>query len=156
MARIRKIYEGRVEKGKMSAGDMEGKLSLVTPTLTYDDFSDVDIVIEAAPETMKIKRAVFEEVSKVVPESALFASNTSALSISEMGKYSGRPSKMIGMHFFNPAHVMKLVEIIPGFGYGTRNGRRCCAIHRVIAKDCGSGARVSGLLSESSVDALHE
>ncbi|MEK7325621.1 MAG: 3-hydroxyacyl-CoA dehydrogenase family protein, partial [Chloroflexota bacterium] len=114
MARIKKIYQGRVDKGKMSAGEMDGKLSLVTPTLTYDDFGDVDIVIEAVPETMKIKQAVLEEVSKAVPESAVFASNTSALSISEMGRYSGRPSKMIGMHFFNPAHVMKLVEIIPG------------------------------------------
>jgi 3-hydroxyacyl-CoA dehydrogenase len=114
MARIRKIYQGRVDKGKMSGADMEGKLSLITPTLNYDEFGDVDIVIEAVPETMKIKRAVLEEVSKVTPESTVFASNTSALSISEMGAFSGRPGKMIGMHFFNPAHVMKLVEVIPG------------------------------------------
>ena len=113
MARIRKIYQGRVDKGKMSASDMDGKLSLITPALTYSDFGDVDILIEAVPETMKIKQAVLEEAAKAVPESAIFASNTSALSISEMGRYSGRPSKMIGMHFFNPAHVMKLVEIIP-------------------------------------------
>ncbi|MBI5828355.1 MAG: 3-hydroxyacyl-CoA dehydrogenase [Chloroflexi bacterium] len=114
MARIRKIYQGRVDKGKMSAGEMDGKLSLVTPALTYGDFGDVDIVIEAVPETMKIKQAVLTEIAKAVPEATLFASNTSALSISEMGRYSGRPGKMIGMHFFNPAHVMKLVEIIPG------------------------------------------
>ncbi len=114
MARIRKIYQGRVDKGKMSAGEMDGKLSLVTPALAYDDFGDVDIVIEAVPETMKIKQAVLTEIAKAVPEATLFASNTSALSISEMGRYSSRPGKMIGMHFFNPAHVMKLVEIIPG------------------------------------------
>lgn len=114
MDRIRKIYQGRVDKGKMSSGDMDGKLSLITPALTYDDFGDVDILIEAVPETMKIKQAVLEEAAKAVPESTIFASNTSALSISEMGKYSGRPGKMIGLHFFNPAHVMKLVEVIPG------------------------------------------
>ncbi len=114
MARIRKIYQGRVDKGKMSAGDMDGKLSLVTPTLAYDEFGDVDIVIEAVPEKMSIKRAVLGELTRVLPESAIIASNTSALSISEMGAASGRPGKMIGMHFFNPAHVMKLVEIIPG------------------------------------------
>jgi 3-hydroxyacyl-CoA dehydrogenase len=114
MARIRKIYQGRVDKGRMSAGDMDGKMSLVTPTLAYDDFGDVDIVIEAVPEKMGIKRAVFGELAKVLPESAVVASNTSALSISEMGAASGRPGKMIGMHFFNPAHVMKLVEVIPG------------------------------------------
>jgi 3-hydroxyacyl-CoA dehydrogenase len=114
MDRIRKIYQGRVDKGKMSASDMDGKLALITPALDYSEFGDVDIVIEAVPETMKIKQIVLEEAAKAVPESTIFASNTSALSISEMGKYSGRPSKMIGMHFFNPAHVMKLVEVIPG------------------------------------------
>ena len=114
LTRIRKIYQGRVDKGKMSASDMDGKLSLVMPTLTYDDFGDVDIAIEAVPEKMSVKRAVLGELAKVLPESAIVASNTSALSISEMGAASGRPAKMAGMHFFNPAHVMKLVEIIPG------------------------------------------
>jgi len=114
MARIRKIYQGRVDKGKMSAGDMDGKLSLVTPTLDYGEFGDVDIVIEAVPEKMGVKRAVLKELAAALPESAIIASNTSALSISEMGAASGRPAKMVGMHFFNPAHVMKLVEVIPG------------------------------------------
>jgi 3-hydroxyacyl-CoA dehydrogenase len=114
LARIRKIYQGRVDKGKMSSGDMDGKLSLITPTLTYDDFGDVDIVIEAVPEKMAVKRAVLGQLAEVLPEATLIASNTSALSISEMGAASGRPSKLLGMHFFNPAHVMKLVEIIPG------------------------------------------
>jgi 3-hydroxyacyl-CoA dehydrogenase len=114
MERIRKIYQGRVDKGKMTTGEMDGKVALVTPTLTYDEFGDVDIVIEAVPEKMALKRAVLGELARALPESALIASNTSALSISEMGAASGRPGKMLGMHFFNPAHVMKLVEIIPG------------------------------------------
>ncbi|MCC6191022.1 MAG: 3-hydroxyacyl-CoA dehydrogenase [Anaerolineales bacterium] len=114
MARIRKIYQGRVDKGKMSSGDMDGKLSLVTPTLSYDEFGDVDIAIEAVPEKMAVKRAVLGQLAEALPEPAIIASNTSALSISEMGVASGRPGKMIGMHFFNPAHVMKLVEVIPG------------------------------------------
>jgi 3-hydroxyacyl-CoA dehydrogenase len=114
LARIRKIYQGRVDKGKMSASDLDSRLSLITPTLAYDEFGDVDIVVEAVPEKMSIKRAVLNELTGVLPESAIIASNTSALSISEMGAASGRPAKMIGMHFFNPAHVMKLVEVIPG------------------------------------------
>lgn len=114
LARIRKIYQGRVDKGKMSAGDMESKLALITPALAYDEFGDVDIVIEAVPEKMSIKRAVLGELKQVLPDSTIIASNTSALSISEMGAASGRPSKMVGLHFFNPAHVMKLVEVIPG------------------------------------------
>ncbi|MCX6028046.1 MAG: 3-hydroxyacyl-CoA dehydrogenase [Chloroflexi bacterium] len=114
METIRKIYQSRVEKGKMSAGEMESKMALVEPTLTYDGFSDVDIVIEAVPEKMKIKKQVLADLDAVLPETAIIASNTSALSISEMAAATKRPSKVVGMHFFNPAHVMKLVEIIPG------------------------------------------
>ncbi|MDY7080283.1 MAG: 3-hydroxyacyl-CoA dehydrogenase [Chloroflexota bacterium] len=114
MAKARSIYQRRVDKGKMSAGDMESKLDLITPTLTYDEFEDVDIVIEAVPEKMGIKQAVFKELEEACPEQTIFASNTSALSISEMGAATNKPHKMIGMHFFNPASVMKLVEVIPG------------------------------------------
>ena len=112
------IYQRRVDKGKMSEGEMQSKLDLITPTLTYDEFEDVDIVIEAVPEKMGIKRAVFKELEKVCPEQTIFASNTSALSISEMGAATDKPHKMIGMHFFNPASVMKLVEVIPGLDTG--------------------------------------
>jgi len=114
MDQLRSIYQRRVDSNKMSAGEMQEKVSLVTPTLSYDDLSDVDIVIEAVPEVMGIKKKVFAELDKVCPEHTIFASNTSALSISEMGAATKRPQKMIGMHFFSPAHVMKLVEIIPG------------------------------------------
>lgn len=111
---VREIYQSRVEKGKMSAGEMQSKMDLVSSTLTYDGFEDVDIVIEAVPEKMAVKKRVFAELDAVCPEHTIFASNTSALSISEMGAATKRSGKMIGMHFFNPAHVMKLVEIIPG------------------------------------------
>ncbi len=114
MEKARSIYQRRVDKGKMSAGDMESKLDLITPTITYDELEDVDIVIEAVPEKMGIKQAVFKELEEVCPEQTIFASNTSALSISEMGAATNKPHKMIGMHFFNPASVMKLVEVIPG------------------------------------------
>lgn len=108
------IYQSRVEKGKMTAGQMQEKLDLIEYTLDYDAFGDVDIVIEAVPEVMKVKQQVFKELDEVCGPDTIFASNTSALSITEMGKATGRPNKVIGMHFFNPAHVMKLVEIIPG------------------------------------------
>jgi 3-hydroxyacyl-CoA dehydrogenase len=114
METIRRIYQSRVDKGKMSAGEMESKLALVEPTLGYESLADVDIVIEAVPEKIAIKKAVLAELERIVPETAIFASNTSALSISEMAAATKRPAKVIGMHFFNPAHVMKLVEVIPG------------------------------------------
>ena len=114
MEKIRDIYQSRVDKGKMSAGEMQAKMDLVVPTTSYADFADVDIVIEAVPEKMALKKQLFAELDKVCPEGTIFASNTSALSISEMAAATNRSPKVIGMHFFNPAHIMKLVEIIPG------------------------------------------
>ncbi len=114
METIRSIYQHRVDKGKMSASEMADKIALVEPSLSYDSFEDVDIVIEAVPEKMSIKQAVFKEVQGCVPETTIFATNTSALSISELAANTDRPGKVIGIHFFNPAHVMKLVEVIPG------------------------------------------
>jgi 3-hydroxyacyl-CoA dehydrogenase len=107
------IYQRRVDTGKMTAGQMQEKLDLIEYTLDYGPISDVDIIIEAVPEVMKIKQQVFKELDQVCGPDTIFASNTSALSITEMGSVTGRPHKMIGMHFFSPAHVMKLVEIIP-------------------------------------------
>lgn len=114
IAKIRAIYQRRVDKGKMTSGEMESKMQLVIGTTKYEDLKDVDIIIEAVPEKMEIKKKVFQDLDAVMPESAIFASNTSALSISEMAAATKRPGKVIGMHFFYPASVMKLVEVIPG------------------------------------------
>ncbi len=110
----RHIYQRRVDKGKMSPQDLEAKMNLIQGTTTYDGFKEVDIVIEAVPEKMEIKKNVFQELDKICPSYTIFASNTSALSISEMARATARPEKVIGMHFFYPAHVMKLVEVVPG------------------------------------------
>ncbi len=114
MQKARSIYEDRVKKGKMNASQAEDRMALITPQLDYAGFDDVDIVIEAVPEKMSIKQAVFHELDIICHPGAILASNTSALSISEMAQVTERPNKVIGMHFFNPAHVMKLVEVIPG------------------------------------------
>ncbi|MBI4356046.1 MAG: 3-hydroxyacyl-CoA dehydrogenase [Candidatus Omnitrophica bacterium] len=114
MENIRKIYQRRVDRGKMSQPEMEAKLALVSTTTAYDGFQDVDLVIEAVPERMDLKKAVFRDLDAATPPSAMLATNTSALSISELGASTKRPQKVIGMHFFYPAHVMKLVEVIPG------------------------------------------
>jgi len=111
---IRKIYEGRVQKGKMTSTEMEQKMALVTGATTYDDFKDVDLIIEAVFEDLKVKQQVFCELDDICPESTIFATNSSSLSISSIAAATKRPDKVVGMHFFNPAHVMKLVEVIPG------------------------------------------
>ena len=112
--RARGIYQGRVDRGKMSAADVEPKMALITGTTTYDGFEDVDIVIEAVNEKMDLKKKVFKELEQATPETCILASNTSALSISEIASATGRAPKVVGMHFFYPAHLMKLVEVIPG------------------------------------------
>ena len=111
---VRKVYQGRVDKGKMTASEMDQKMKLVVGTTSYDDFKDCDLVVEAVFENMKVKQQVFQDLEKVLPESAIMATNTSALSITQVASAVKRSEKVVGMHFFNPAPVMKLVEVIPG------------------------------------------
>lgn len=110
---VRDVYEARVKKGKMSPEAVEQKMALVQGTTKWDDFADVDLAIEAVPEEMALKKQIFAELGKACPPSAILTSNTSALSITEMAAASGRPSQVAGLHFFYPAPVMKLVEVIP-------------------------------------------
>lgn len=114
LERIRSIYQRRVDRGRMSTSEMDQKMALVIPTLSYDAFADVDLVIEAIPERMDLKRKVFADLDKATPSTSILASNTSALSISEMAAATNRPQRVVGLHFFYPASVMKLVEVIAG------------------------------------------
>ena len=114
METIRKVYQRRVDRGKMTQDELEKKLALVTPVTDLSGFKDVDLVVEAVPEKLDLKRQIFAELDRTVPESAILASNTSSLSISALAGATKRPHNVIGMHFFYPAHIMKLVEVIPG------------------------------------------
>ena len=114
LAVIRKNYESTVSKGKMTPEAMARTVGLITPTTTYDGFSDVDIVIEAVFENMDLKKTTFADLSKVTREDAILATNTSTLDIDEFAQSSGRPAQVIGHHFFSPANVMKLLEIVRG------------------------------------------
>ncbi|MBN4054085.1 hypothetical protein JYT87_00075 [Nitrospira defluvii] len=113
---IQKIYQVRVDKGKMTQSELEQKMALVTGATDDSGFSDVDIVIEAVYEDVVVKQKLFQDLEKVCPETTIFASNTSSLPISSIAAATKRADKVIGMHFFNPAPVMKLVEVIPGLG----------------------------------------
>jgi 3-hydroxyacyl-CoA dehydrogenase len=114
LANIRHIYQQRVDKGKMIASEMEAKMALVTVTTDNEALKEADLVIEAVPEKIDLKKKVFQELDSFLPEQTLLASNTSALSISALGAATRRPEKVLGIHFFFPAHVMKLIEVIPG------------------------------------------
>jgi 3-hydroxyacyl-CoA dehydrogenase len=112
LATIRRNYESSVSKGKMTPESLERTLGLITPTTTYDGFDAADIVVEAVFENMELKKATFAELGRVTRPDCILASNSSTLDISEFARASGRPANVLGHHFFSPANIMKLLEIV--------------------------------------------
>ncbi len=114
MATIRKNYEVTMSKGKLTPEQLEKTLALITPTISYDGFDQVDIVTEAVFENMDLKKATFAELGRVTRPDCILASNSSTLDIDEFARASGRPAQVLGHHYFSPANVMKLLEIVRG------------------------------------------
>jgi 3-hydroxyacyl-CoA dehydrogenase len=114
LEQARSVWQARVDQGKLEPAELERKLALITPTTDYDRFGDVDFAIEAVPERMVVKQTVFAELDQVTPGHAILASNTSSLSITEMGEATSRPDKVVGFHFFYPASLMRLIEVVEG------------------------------------------
>lgn len=112
-ATIEAILHERVTASKMTEDEKQEILARITRTTDYKDLGEVDYAIEAAPEDMALKAKVFRELDERVPDGAVLATNTSALSVAAIGASTKRAPRVIGMHFFNPAHKMKLVEIVP-------------------------------------------
>ncbi len=111
---IRTNYENTAKRGGMKAEDVTARMALITPTLDYNDLKDVDLVIEAVFETMEVKEAVFTKLDEVTKPGAILATNTSGLDVNQIASYTKRPGDVIGMHFFSPANVMKLLENVRG------------------------------------------
>lgn len=114
LEKARSLWQGQVDRDKLTPEGLQERMALVTGSTTYDGFGDVDLVIEAVPERMEIKQAVFAELDEVTPGHAILASNTSSLSISEMAEATSRPERVVGFHFFYPASMMRLIEVIEG------------------------------------------
>ena len=114
MASISKGYAKLVEKGKIAQDAVDAILANISTTTDYATFADADLVIEAAVEEMQLKKDVFMELDKICKPETIFATNSSSLSITEIAACTTRPDKFIGMHFFNPADRMELVEVIKG------------------------------------------
>lgn len=111
---IEKNLDRSVKKERITENDKEETLENISTTTEVEDLKDVDLVIEAVNEDMDLKKKIFKELDEVINEDAILASNTSALSITEIANITERPSKIVGVHFFNPVPVMKLVELIRG------------------------------------------
>jgi 3-hydroxyacyl-CoA dehydrogenase len=114
VARIRGVYEGQVNKGKLDAAQCAQKLELLSPALSYQALNNVDIAIEAVFEEMSVKEKVFRELDKVMKPGAILATNTSTLDVNRIAQFTTRPADVLGLHFFSPANHMKLLEIVRG------------------------------------------
>ncbi len=114
VATIRKNYEAQVKKGKLKQDKYEQRMSLLSTTLSYDDLKDADIVIEAVFEDMGVKEQVFKKLDEVMKPGAILATNTSTLDVNKIAAFTKRPQDVIGTHFFSPANVMKLLEVVRG------------------------------------------
>ncbi len=113
LEKARSLWQARVDAGKLSEEEQQRKLALISGTTSYEALGNVDFVIEAVPERIQIKQTVFSELDEVTPGHAILASNTSSLSVTEMAQATGRPDKVVGFHFFYPASMMRLIEVIP-------------------------------------------
>lgn len=133
LARITKGLVGRVEKGKMTEDEKNAVLSKIKPAGDYEAAKDADLIIESVVEDMKIKKLVFGALDKLVKPTAILATNTTSLSISEMASATSRPDKVVQMHFFNPPPIMKLVEIMPG----KKTSKETLAAAEAFAKEMG-------------------
>ncbi|MFN8532962.1 MAG: 3-hydroxyacyl-CoA dehydrogenase NAD-binding domain-containing protein [Dehalococcoidia bacterium] len=112
MRHVEAILRRRVERGRLTDEEAAAQLARIEPTLGYEDLADVDFVIEAVPERLALKQAVFGDLNRACKPEAILATNTSSLSVGALAAASGRPSHVVGFHFFNPASVMKLIEVV--------------------------------------------
>ncbi len=138
---IRKNYEAQVKKGKLKEDKFQQRMGLLSTTLSYDDLKDADLIIEAVFEELGVKEAVFKQLDAVAKPGAILASNTSTLDVDKIAGFTQRPQDVVGMHFFSPANVMRLLEVVRG----KATAKDVLATVMAIAKKIKKTAVVSGV-----------
>jgi len=141
LATMRRNYGGALKKGTLTEAALEQRLGLVTPTLDYAQLKDCDLIIEAVFESMEVKKQVFEKLDQTMQQGAILASNTSALNLDQIAAFTKRPQDVIGLHFFSPANVMRLLEIVRG----AKTAKDVLATAMQLAKKIGKVAVISGV-----------
>lgn len=141
MATILGNYERTARKGKLKPGQVEQRMALLTPTLSFDDLKNADLIIEAVFEELGVKESVFRQLDAIAKPGAILASNTSTLDVDKIAAFTQRPQDVVGMHFFSPANVMKLLEVVRG----EKTARDVLATVMAIAKAIRKTAVVSGV-----------
>ena len=138
---MRGNYEAQVKKGKLKQDKLDARMALLKTTVNYDDIKDADLVIEAVFEDMGVKEAVFKKLDEVMKPGAILASNTSTLDVNHIAAFTKRPQDVVGLHFFSPANVMKLLEVVRG----EKTGKDVMATVMTVAKKIKKTAVVSGV-----------
>ena len=138
---IKKNYEAQVKKGKLKQDKYDQRMSLLSTTLSYDDLKDCDLIIEAVFEEMGVKEQVFKKLDEVAKPGAILASNTSTLDVNKIASFTKRPQDVVGMHFFSPANVMKLLEVVRG----EKTAKDVLATVMALGKKIKKTAVVSGV-----------
>jgi len=141
LATIRRNYQSALRKGSLTEAALEQRLALITPTLRYEALRDADLVIEAVFEDLEVKRKVFERLDEIVKPGAILASNTSTLDLDVIAGFTKRPRDVIGLHFFSPANIMRLLEVVRG----AEAANDTLASAMALAKTIGKLAVVSGV-----------
>jgi 3-hydroxyacyl-CoA dehydrogenase len=134
LATIQSNYANSVKRGRFTPQDAEERFKRITPTLSYDDFAKVDLIIDAVFEGMALKKEVFKELDRVCKPGAILASNTSTLNIDEIASATARPASVIGTHFFSPANVMRLLEIVRGKATSKEVIATCMQLSKSLGK----------------------
>jgi 3-hydroxyacyl-CoA dehydrogenase len=141
LATIRRNYEATASKGRLTAADVENRMGLLTGTLDVGSLADADLIIEAVFETMELKKQVFARLDRIAKPGAILATNTSYLDVNEIAAVTGRPEHVLGMHFFSPANVMRLLEVVRG----DRTAKPVIATAMQLARRIGKVAVLVGV-----------
>jgi 3-hydroxyacyl-CoA dehydrogenase len=152
VATIRKNYEAQVKKGKLKQEKLDERMALLTTTLNYGDLKDADMVIEAVFEEMGVKEKVFKALDEVMKPGAILASNTSTLDVNQIAAFTKRPQDVIGTHFFSPANVMKLLEVIRGEKTAKDVLATVMALGKKIKKTCVVSGVCDGFIGNRMVE----
>ena len=152
VAVIRKNYDAQVKKGKLKQDKLDARMALLTTTLKYDDLRDADMVIEAVFEDIEVKEKVFKTLDEVMKPGAILASNTSTLDVNKIANFTKRPQDVIGTHFFSPANVMKLLEVVRGEKTAKDVLATVMALGKKIRKTCVVSGVCDGFIGNRMIE----
>lgn len=151
---IEKLLARSVDKGRITEEEKEATIGRLTYEQTYDKMAEADLVIEAASENINVKKSIFQKVCTIAPANAILATNTSSISITDLSQVVTNPERFIGMHFFNPVPVMKLLEIVKGLNTSEETIEKVKEIGATLKKECIVSADSAGFIVNRLLDPM--